>query len=606
MSIFGHADIRASFALCATRWRCALSMLAYALASGFVFVMMLSASAPASAGQAAVVLHEGVGSVDLWPRLTLREDVDGKLTLADVMAAPEKLQRPTTAYGTLGMARPVHWLHVPIEVTPGADSRWVFDNDYALIYKLDLYIVKDGKVLQQIALGKALPFTSRPLLSRTHSAPLVLVSGSTYDLYIRVETSGAMLLPLTLNTPAAFHQRAVNEQMLQGVVAAIMVGLLAYSLVCWGRARESMYLKNAAVVFGGALFNLHYFGIGDQFLWTDNVWVHQHAPGLGSVIATLGTILFVMDVLGSDLSRPLRLMLRILAGIFIVTGLAHALDLINVEHVSRITSIFGMFPALLALPGAVARARRSDYSGVFFVAGWAGYALATSVAISMLHGKTGVGFWTMHALQLGALFDMLVFMRIAVMRAADAHRAALRATRERDSLISLAHSDPLTGLLNRRGMMSALEAALPRAQDSSMAAVYVLDLDQFKPVNDRYGHDVGDELLIAIGQRLRDTLRGGDAVARFGGDEFVVLANALKNDKQARELGQKLLDAFRLPFSLSQHTCSVGITIGYALTPGDATDAHALLKSADAAMYAGKQSGKNCVRRIGTLDAQPA
>ena len=193
--------------------------------------------------------------------------------------------------------------------------------------------------------------------------------------------------------------------------------------------------------------------------------------------------------------------------------------------------------------------------------------------------------------------DMLIFMRIALLRTAARHRAAQRAAQERDALFSLAHSDALTGLLNRRGLAEELDHGLERASPEGLLALYVLDLDGFKPVNDQHGHDVGDALLRAVAQRLRASVRAVDCVARFGGDEFVVMAEGLPDEAQARDLGAKLLDAFSSPFSVSGKSCSVRATVGYAIAPTDGTEAAALLKEADAAMYEGKQAGKNRVVR---------
>jgi diguanylate cyclase (GGDEF)-like protein len=108
---------------------------------------------------------------------------------------------------------------------------------------------------------------------------------------------------------------------------------------------------------------------------------------------------------------------------------------------------------------------------------------------------------------------------------------------------------------------------------------------------------VGDELLVAVTRRLQRHVRQSDVVARLGGDEFVVMTGELSSEHQAHELGQKLLDAFRLPFSLGTVQVEVGLTIGYALAPSDSHDAVGLLKLADAAMYSGKQGGKFCLRR---------
>ena len=163
---------------------------------------------------------------------------------------------------------------------------------------------------------------------------------------------------------------------------------------------------------------------------------------------------------------------------------------------------------------------------------------------------------------------------------------------------SLAHTDPLTGLSNRRGLQQALHAALLRCSPNRIVALYLMDLDGFKPINDAYGHDVGDDLLVAVGQRLQAHVRRHtDAVARLGGDEFIIMACDLESPEQAEEIGRGLLHAFEQPFVFGPLHLRIGLTIGYALAPLDSDDPQGLIRLADAAMYAGKQSGKRTMRR---------
>jgi diguanylate cyclase (GGDEF)-like protein len=181
----------------------------------------------------------------------------------------------------------------------------------------------------------------------------------------------------------------------------------------------------------------------------------------------------------------------------------------------------------------------------------------------------------------------------------DIHRNADRARLETENQRLLAHTDALTGLPNRRGLQQHLAAAVARATPQQLLALYLLDLDGFKPVNDRFGHDVGDALLVQAGHRLQAQLRGSDVVARLGGDEFVVLASGLADETTAQALGHKLVAAFDAPFQIGGQLCKVGMTAGYALTPQDSDNADDLLKRADAAMYAGKQAGRHQVQRGG-------
>ena len=147
------------------------------------------------------------------------------------------------------------------------------------------------------------------------------------------------------------------------------------------------------------------------------------------------------------------------------------------------------------------------------------------------------------------------------------------------------------------------EAALAQAAPGRGLAVFMLDLDGFKAVNDRLGHEAGDSLLVQVSQRLKQPLRRSDVVARLGGDEFVVLAQGVADPAVALAIGRKLLAACDAPFQVNGQDCRVGLTIGFALSPEDGLDAAALLRQADAAMYAGKQAGRHQLRRAGAAMA---
>ena len=320
--------------------------------------------------------------------------------------------------------------------------------------------------------------------------------------------------------------------------------------------------------------------------------------GLSALLATCGSFLFI----GQALAEPgaSQRFLRFMRGgavLCAVLALAYGLDVISTRAIAAIVSILGLVPALMGIPGAARRALRGDGVGSSLLLAWLVYFLATAVVIGVINGWVPVNFWTLHSFQLGATLDMLLFMRVLGLRTKALRTEALHANRERDAMHSLAHTDPLTGLPNRRGLNMALASALTRCGPDQLLAVYVMDLDGFKPVNDQHGHDVGDELLVAVTRRLQRHVRQSDVVARLGGDEFVVMTEQLGTAQQAHELGLKLLDAFRAPFSLGDVQVQVGLTIGYALAPTDGQDAVGLLKLADAAMYSGKQGGKFCLRR---------
>jgi diguanylate cyclase (GGDEF)-like protein len=161
------------------------------------------------------------------------------------------------------------------------------------------------------------------------------------------------------------------------------------------------------------------------------------------------------------------------------------------------------------------------------------------------------------------------------------------------SLEEMALRDTLTGLPNRRALLQTLEEALQRAnRQRQCCAVYFLDLDRFKQVNDRYGHEEGDELLRQFAQRVRQAMRKTDTVGRLAGDEFVVIVEMLHGDAEARETADKLLPVLDAPFVLKTTTVRLSASIGIAIHhPDDPQDIETLLSRADRAMYVNKQQG---------------
>jgi diguanylate cyclase (GGDEF)-like protein/PAS domain S-box-containing protein len=161
------------------------------------------------------------------------------------------------------------------------------------------------------------------------------------------------------------------------------------------------------------------------------------------------------------------------------------------------------------------------------------------------------------------------------------------------SMQEMALRDTLTGLPNRRALMQTLEEALQRANRLRQScAVFFLDLDRFKQVNDRYGHEEGDELLRQFAERVRQTVRKTDTVGRLAGDEFVVIVEMLHSDAAAQETADKLRPALSRPFTLKTATVTLGASIGIAVHhPDDPADIEMLLGRADRAMYLNKQQG---------------
>ncbi|MBV8467532.1 MAG: sensor domain-containing diguanylate cyclase [Burkholderiales bacterium] len=169
--------------------------------------------------------------------------------------------------------------------------------------------------------------------------------------------------------------------------------------------------------------------------------------------------------------------------------------------------------------------------------------------------------------------------------------------RESEQHKALAYHDSLTGLPNRLQFLDSLDDAVARhGKQGKRFALMFVDLDRFKPVNDTWGHHVGDMLLIAVAKRIRTAMRRTDVLARLSGDEFTVIENRLLSHEDAAQLAGKLIATLNKPFRLDGHLITIGASVGIAVFPDDGSTSDTLLKCADTAMYRAKAAGRNCYR----------
>jgi diguanylate cyclase (GGDEF)-like protein/PAS domain S-box-containing protein len=166
----------------------------------------------------------------------------------------------------------------------------------------------------------------------------------------------------------------------------------------------------------------------------------------------------------------------------------------------------------------------------------------------------------------------------------------------------IAHHDPLTQLPNRVLLTDRLNQAIAQIQRSNrLLSIAYLDLDGFKAVNDRYGHETGDRLLMMVAQRLKDSMRAGDTACRLGGDEFALLLGDQASVDASMQAIQRLLDTIAAPYFIDQRAIQISASIGITHYPLDNADTDTLMRHADQAMYVAKQSGRN---RLHLFDAE--
>ena len=158
----------------------------------------------------------------------------------------------------------------------------------------------------------------------------------------------------------------------------------------------------------------------------------------------------------------------------------------------------------------------------------------------------------------------------------------------------LAHHDPLTNLPNRLLLKARLDQSITRASISKeILALFFIDIDNFKVINDTYGHSIGDKIINLVASRLQKNLRAEDTISRIGGDEFVIVIENIDQERSVEKIANKILDDFKEPIKLQEYLFDVTISIGISLFPNNSHDAEDLIKHADTAMYSAKNAGRN-------------
>lgn len=263
------------------------------------------------------------------------------------------------------------------------------------------------------------------------------------------------------------------------------------------------------------------------------------------------------------------------------------LEQFEITHVSRLSDAF-TFLAQARFDAVLLDLSLPDGDGLSTVRQM--QAVNPTIAIIVLSGLSDETL-ALQAVQNGAQ-DYLVKGERQSELLARSIRYAIERKRAEQRLTYLAQYDQLTGLVNRTLFRDRLIQAMARSKRLQQPlGLMLLDLDRFKPVNDTLGHNVGDQLLKLVAERLHECVREVDTVARMGGDEFTIILEGLMCEEDIALVAERITKSLAQPFQIDTHQALIGISIGITIYPTDDHDVDELLKHADAAMYRAKQQG---------------
>jgi diguanylate cyclase (GGDEF)-like protein len=430
-----------------------------------------------------------------------------------------------------------------------------------------------------------------------------------------------------------------------GLFYGLVVALVLYNLMLFVAVRDRTYLYYVVYAASFGLFLFGYDGLAYQYLWPESTWWANHGIATALCVALALGAQFTRSFLHTSRIAP-----RVDKVFLAVVAVAGALALcsatgwvLSYGAVLRTISVLGFAIAALFIAIAV-RALLDGYRPArFFLLAWAGMLVFILIGALRNFALAPTNLVTIYGLHFGFALDVLLLSfalgdRINSLRRerATAHaetveaqqlllestrqnerelerRIALRTAElnkanerlrgeanERDLLMDqlqkqeqhlrfIAQHDPLTGLPNRISMQQRLSLALELAKrNRKKVAVMMVDLDDFKHINDTRGHPAGDQALVQLAARLRTSVRGSDTVARYGGDEFVILAGELDRAEDAGMVAEKVADMISVPLSIEGGVEKVSCSIGISVFPDDAEDGESLIALADKAMYGSK------------------
>lgn len=518
----------------------------------------------------------------------------------------------------LGYSYSAWWLRLDIEAEKAGP--WYLEVGYPSLDSVELFLPDAGDGYLHMQAGDLLPFSKRLLPHHNLVFPVKLPAGES-RLYLRITSAGNLTIPAAIWEPQTFHLHNQTNYAALAIYYGMLLALGLYNLILYFNLRDRAYLFYVLFLASMAVGNASMDGLAGQFIWPGwATWAH-HALPIGMAASGLLAACFVRSFLNTRHNRPridraLQFFIAWFAGSIL-------LNLVSYQWAEMMTSLGGMAFSFTTLLFGVISYRQKYPGARYFLLAWISL-LTGSIMLAMRNfGWLPTNFATTHGFQVGSAIEMLLLSfaladRIHTLRKekefADAkllqmqeenltvlrqsEQALERRVAERTQelteanarLESLSRQDPLTGLGNRHELEDAWNKMASHAKRSSRSiATLLMDLNNFKPINDTHGHNVGDHVLREVATRLRKVVRASDTVVRLGGDEFVMLVDGITVTDEVEPIKKKIEEVIGESIQVNGLAVIVGVSIGFGIYPADGTTLPELLQRADVTMYRNKR-----------------
>jgi diguanylate cyclase (GGDEF)-like protein len=522
--------------------------------------------------------HSLVKELDYLP------DPEGQLSIEELLANPAAYSFIPSSESTPEVMFSPVWLRIELNFSGEAlDKTYYLFNRVENLYDIRIYRPDGEDGYSEWVTGNDYPVSTRELDDPRYGFRIEPTAQPS-TLYIRfIGGPGTNSLPWDLVEKNNYESNAETYYSFDIACLSAIAALLLFNFSIALSLGKREYLFYSAYVGSVMMGLVTLDGLGFYYLWPDSPALNQRALHSINQLSAAMRLLTIMSFVGIAALAP-RLNRICIAALVLLAATLLTVSVFGIRalppYMATISWAIGILLGFVI--GVYAIIKRVKLAVPLL------FTLLIPTVAALLQAyltvtSTDISIFTLQIAKVGFVIHVLMFSLCL----------AAHIKLESESRIMALH-DGLTGLPGTALLQEHFDLAANLSRRQGMkTAVFFMDLDGFKSVNDNLGHAVGDQLLVQVANRIRGELRRTDIVARIGGDEFAILLTQVKNEKAVRQIAEKLLASLGKPYLIDPAVARIGASIGIAMFPDEGEDLQSLLKAADKAMYDSKARGKN-------------
>ena len=591
-----------------------------------LFMLLIASSFHSSIARAStlqsVVIDQRL-EINLGTSVSYIQDPQSEITSEYIAEHVTRYDWQVTAGETpnLGFDATPTWFAVNLQ--PDETMERMLEVSYPVLNYLDVFLFEDGVKVKSYKTGSALPFDSRPVPNRNFLFPMLFEKDKDYLLLVRVETGGAIQLPIILWEEHKFSAENERDFAMLMLFAGIMLALAIYNFLIFLSIKEMPYLWYVISVVALAMSQLSIRGILFQYLWPNYPVVNQFALTVAVTTCMASISFFSVQFLGIKGERPILSRWVSYFG-WIGVGLLIFALFVPYSVTIRPIAVMAVIASLLILALGVYLIKKGHVLARYYILAFSFSLIGTTVFALNKLGVLPYVFLSEYAMIIGSSIQVLLLSLAMAYRIHLERRHRIKAQYEAlniqqkaneelehkvherteqlqqayEEMKRLSEIDGLTKIRNRQSFDSELNKEWRRSSRTvDELSVVMMDADNFKRINDTWGHPCGDACLQHIATICRTSLnRAADVVARYGGEEFILLLPST-HQEGAEAVAETIRQAIeKSPVKWQEQEIDITVSIGVAtMTPNSRLNYEDLVHNADKALYAAKQQGRNRV-----------